>query len=143
MFLGEYQHSLDVKGRVILPVAFRGSIQGGLVLTKGQDNCLAIYPTEAWQRISDRLQESSRSNKKARDFLRVWYASARREDPDKQGRITIPEQLREFASLDREIAIIGVGDRAEIWDRERWERARGSAERVFTDLDESDPDLPF
>lgn len=143
MFLGEYQHSLDAKGRVILPSAFRGLIQDGCVLTKGLDACLAVYPTEEWQRISDRLSESSRSNRKVRDFLRVWYASARREVPDKQGRITLPEQLRGYAGLERDVTIIGAGDRAEIWDRQRWERMSADAERAYSDLSESDPDLNF
>lgn len=143
MFLGEYQHSLDAKGRVILPMAFRGAIQEGLVLTKGQDDCLAVYPTDEWQKTSDRLNDAVRSNKKSRQFLRMWYSSARREDLDKQGRITIPEQMREFAGLERDVTIIGAGERIEVWDRDRWERVRAEAERAYSDLSESDPDLPF
>ncbi|MGZ6528104.1 MAG: division/cell wall cluster transcriptional repressor MraZ, partial [Actinomycetota bacterium] len=89
MFLGEYQHSLDAKGRVILPSKFRALLASGCVLTRGLDNCLAVYPPGEWESVSSRLKEASQSSRPVRDFLRIWYASAIEEEPDKQGRITI------------------------------------------------------
>lgn len=143
MFLGEYQHSLDAKGRIILPSKFRGLLAGGCVLTKGQDSCLAVYPKEAWEERSARLREASRSNLGVRDFLRVWYASAVEEEPDKQGRVTVPEHLRRYANLERDVAVIGVGEHAEIWASDAWARRLETAERAFSELSESNPELPF
>ena len=134
MFLGEYQHSLDAKGRIILPSKFRGLLADGCVLTRGLDKCLAVYPPQEWESVSVRLRESSQSNRQVRDFLRIWYASAVEEEPDKQGRITVPEHLREYAGLEREVTVAGVHDHLEIWDRTKWRQqlheVEGSAEDV-------------
>ena len=134
MFLGEYQHSLDAKGRIILPSKFRGLLADGCVLTRGLDKCLAVYPPQEWESVSARLRESSQSNRQVRDFLRIWYASAVEEEPDKQGRITVPEHLREYAGLEREVTVAGVHDHLEIWDRTKWRQqlheVEGSAEDV-------------
>ena len=143
MFLGEYQHSLDAKGRIILPSKFRGLLADGCVLTRGLDKCLAVYPPQEWESVSARLRESSQSNRQVRDFLRIWYASAVEEEPDKQGRITVPEHLREYAGLEREVTVTGRGEFAEIWSRTAWGQRLSEGLPNYADLSESNPDLPF
>jgi MraZ protein len=143
VFLGEYQHSLDAKGRVILPARFRAPLAKGCVLTRGLDRCLALYPPDEWENVSARLREASQSNRRARDFLRIWYASAVEEEPDKQGRITVPEHLREYAGLDREVTVTGRGEFVEIWSRSGWAQRLAEGLPNYADLSESDPDLPF
>ena len=143
MFLGEYQHSLDAKGRIILPSKFRGLLADGCVLTRGLDKCLAVYPPQEWESVSARLWESSQSNRQVRDFLRIWYASAVEEEPDKQGRITVPEHLREYAGLEREVTVTGRGEFAEIWSRTAWAQRLSEGLPNYADLSESNPDLPF
>ena len=143
MFLGEYQHSLDAKGRIILPSKFRAPLADGCVLTRGIDKCLAVYPTHEWESVSSRLKEASQSNRGARDFLRIWYASAVEEEPDKQGRITVPEHLREYAGLEREVTVTGRGEFAEIWSRTAWAQRLSEGLPNYADLSESNPDLPF
>ena len=143
MFLGEYQHSLDAKGRIILPSKFRGLLADGCVLTRGLAKCLAVYPPQEWENVSARLRESSQSNRQVRDFLRIWYASAVEEEPDKQGRITVPEHLREYAGLEREVTVTGRGEFAEIWSRTAWAQRLSEGLPNYADLSESNPDLPF
>jgi len=143
VFLGEYQHSLDAKGRIILPSKFRGLLADGCVLTRGLDKCLAVYPPQEWESVSVRLRESSQSNRQVRDFLRIWYASAVEEEPDKQGRITVPEHLREYAGLEREVTVTGRGEFAEIWSRTAWAQRLSEGLPNYADLSESNPDLPF
>lgn len=143
MFLGEYQHSLDAKGRLILPVRFRARLAEGCVLTPGQDHCLYVYPGEEWEQVSEQLIQSRISSSKARAFTRFWFSGSTEEIPDKQGRVHLPEQLRGYANLDREVAVLGVGRRIEIWDRERWAAKRAEGEQEYADLGESDPDLPI
>jgi MraZ protein len=143
VFLGEYQHSLDAKGRIILPSKFRGLLADGCVLTRGLDKCLAVYPSQDWERVSSGLREASQSNRAARDFLRIWYASAVEEEPDKQGRISVPEHLRDYAGLEREVTVTGRGEFAEIWSRTGWAQRLAEGLPNYADLSESNPDLPF
>lgn len=140
MFLGEYQHALDVKGRVILPSKFRARLDEGCVLTKGQDHCLAVYPREVWDRKVAALSEARLTNSQVRNFSRFIFAGASDDGPDKQGRLFIPEPLRRFAGLDREVAVIGAGTHVEIWDRQAWERHQGATEGELSD---SSPELPW
>lgn len=143
MFLGEYQHSLDAKGRVILPSKFRARLSEGCVITPGQENCLYVYPHEEWERVSERLVGSRTASGKARAFSRFWFSGSTEEVPDKQGRVGIPEPLRTYAHLDRDVAVLGVGSRVEIWDRERWAQSKREGEQHYAALAEADPDLPF
>jgi len=143
MFLGEYQHSLDAKGRVILPSKFRARLEGGCVLTKGQDSCLVVYPREAWDRLAQRLSEARLSSQQARNFNRLIFSGASDDGPDKQGRVSIPEQLRIYAHLERDVAVIGAGAHVEIWDRAKWEEHRSRAEREYSEIAEADDNLPF
>lgn len=132
MFIGEYSHTLDAKGRVILPAKFRDGLGEKFVLTKGLDNCLFIYSMDEWKTFEDRLKTLPLTNKDARNFIRFFFAGAIECEVDKQGRILVSQNLREYASLIKDIVIIGVSTRIEIWDKEKWEN--------YTSQDNLDPD---
>jgi len=127
MFIGEYQHTIDTKGRVFMPVKFREKLGEKFVVTKGLDNCLFVYPNEEWQNLERKLRTLPLTSKEARAFIRFFFAGAAECEADKQGRILIPSNLREYASLVKEVAIIGVSTRVEIWNRELWEKYNGQS----------------
>ena len=116
MFLGTHEPRLDDKGRLILPAKYREELAGGLVITKGQERCLYAFPMEEFQRITEALRTAPVTAKAVRDYSRVFFASASDEVPDKQGRITIPPGLREYAGLTRDCVVVGANTRLEIWD---------------------------
>lgn len=120
MFLGTYFPRLDEKGRVFLPAKYRDELAEGLVITKGQERCLYVWPAEEFARIAHAVDTSPATDKAARDHARIFFASASDEVPDKQGRITVPPNLREYAALRRECAVIGASSRLEVWDAEAW-----------------------
>lgn len=132
MFLGTYAPRLDDKGRLILPARFRDALADGLVLTRGQENCLYVYPVEEFARVHEQLRRAPVTSKQARDFSRVLLSGASDEVPDRQGRITLPPALRTYAGLDRECTVIGAGDRAEIWDSAAWEAYLSVQEEKFS-----------
>ena len=125
MFIGEYGHSLDDKGRVIVPAKFRDRLAAA-VMTKGRDGCLCIYPQDEWSRVAEEAREMAKRGSNERQAARTFFAGATEAVPDKQGRVALPAHLREFAGLDREVIVAGVFSRLEIWDRDRW-LARASA----------------
>ena len=131
MLLGTHTPKLDDKGRLILPAKFRDQLASGVVITRGQENCLFVFSADEFARVSERIREAPLTSKQARDYLRVFLSGASDEVPDKQGRVTLPAILREYAGLDRELVIIGVGSRAEIWDARAWERYLNSTEKDF------------
>jgi MraZ protein len=120
MFLGTHEHSLDTKGRVILPSKFRDELADGAYITKVLDGCLAIYTAEEFQKVAREMQESAKRGATERNVVRSFAGGAAEVEPDKQGRITIPPHLRSFAGLEREVIIAGVFSRIEIWDAQRW-----------------------
>ena len=120
MFLGTYEPKLDDKGRVILPARFREDMEGGIVLTRGQEHCIYAFPAQEFEQMTVELRRAPLSSKQARDYIRVLLSGAYKEVPDKQGRITLPPDLRKYAGLDRELTVIGVGSRAEIWNSQAW-----------------------
>src|ERR1041385_1036254 len=120
MFIGEYGHSLDDKGRVIVPVKFRDRLAGA-VMTKGRDAVRCIYPQDEWERVATEAREMAKRGANERQAVRTFFAGATEAAPDQQGRVALPPHLREFASLDREVVVAGVFSRLEIWDRERWQ----------------------
>ena len=124
MFLGEYQHTLDSKGRVILPSAFREELEGGLVMTVGLDHCLTIHSRGGWEEVLEGLRALRTTDRRERMFARMLTASAQAEELDKQGRITIPARLREYANLAGNVAVIGADSRIELWNAEAWEAYR-------------------
>ena len=116
MFLGTYSPRLDEKARLILPAKFRAELADGLVLTRGQERCLYVFSEEEFARVHEQMRAAPLSSKQARDYIRVFLSGASDEVPDKQGRVTIPAALRSYAGLGKELAVIGAGSRAEIWD---------------------------
>jgi MraZ protein len=135
MFLGSYQHSLDPKGRVILPAVFREHLQEGLVMTVGHDHCLAVHPTTEWERVLESLNEMPVTGARQRAYGRMLTGLAFAEELDRQGRVTIPPKLREYAQLDKDVAVVGRNTYLELWDAQRWETYR---EEVIADFAETD-----
>ncbi|WP_130864330.1 division/cell wall cluster transcriptional repressor MraZ [Bacilliculturomica massiliensis] len=123
MLMGEYQNSIDAKGRMIVPSKFRDELGYKCVLTKGLDECLYIYPMEQWMKLQEKLATLPLSDAKARSFVRYFYASAVESEVDKQGRLTIPPGLRTYAHIDKELVTIGVLERVEIWSKQIYESA--------------------
>ncbi len=120
MFMGEYNHSIDAKGRVSVPAKFRESLGDTFVVSQGLDGCLFVFPMEEWKRFEEKLKTLPMSDKQARKFVRFFLAGAAEVEADKQGRVLLPSVLREFAGLEKEVVMVGVGARAEIWDKTRW-----------------------
>ncbi len=135
MFLGEHQHTLDAKGRVILPSRFRERLASGLVFVPSQDRCIDVYPLIAFERRVEELRSVPREDQRARSYLRVLLAGAHEEKPDSQGRVTIPGRLRDYAGLTRDLTVNGADEKVEIWDRELWDAYRQTAEEAFANLD--------
>ena len=123
MFMGEYNHIIDAKGRLIIPAKFREPLGEEFVLTRGLDGCLYIYPMDEWNAFEEKLRALPLTNKNARTFTRFFVAGATNCELDKQGRILIPAVLREFAGLDKDVVLVGVASRIEIWSKEKWEDA--------------------
>lgn len=123
MFMGEYNHTIDTKGRLIIPSKFREALGDEFVVTKGLDGCLFVYDNAEWQSFEAKLKALPLTNKDARQFVRFFLAGAAGVEVDKQGRILLPITLREFAGLDKEVVLVGVASRVEIWSREKWEAA--------------------
>jgi MraZ protein len=136
MFLGTHTPRLDEKGRLILPAKFRDELAEGLVLTRGQERCLYVFSAEEFGRVHDQMRQAPLSSRQARDYIRVFLSGASDEVPDKQGRITIPPALRQYAGLDREVVVIGAGTRAEIWSAPAWDEYLAAQETAFSETDE-------
>ena len=120
MFMGEYNHIIDAKGRLIIPARFRELLGEEFILTKGLDGCLSIYPMDAWKAFETKLRALPLTNKNARTFTRFFVAGATNCELDRQGRILVPQTLREFAGLEKEVVLTGNLDRIEIWSKEKW-----------------------
>lgn len=131
MFMGEYNHSVDAKGRLIIPAKFRESLGEEFVVTKGLDGCLFIYSEEEWKNIEETFRNTPLTTKDARKFSRFFFAGAANCELDKQGRILIPANLREFAGLEKDVVLAGVFNKIEIWSKERW-----MDEGNYDDMDE-------
>ncbi|CAN5147401.1 division/cell wall cluster transcriptional repressor MraZ [soil metagenome] len=140
MFFGTYTPRLDDKGRLFLPAKFRPRLEGGVILTRGQENCIYGWTPEAFSEFTDRVRNTPFTNKGGRDFLRMLFSGASNELPDKQGRISVPQVLRDWGRLDRECVVIGAMDRIEIWDAERWNEFSSGQETPFAEM--SDEVMP-
>jgi MraZ protein len=136
VFLGTHTPRLDDKGRLILPAKYREELAQGLVLTKGQERCLYVFPESEFGRITEALRTAPVTSKAVRDYSRVFFASASDEIPDKQGRITIPPALRDYAALQRDCVVIGANTRLEVWDAVAWETYLEQQEGVFSEASE-------
>ena len=136
VLLGTHTPRLDDKGRLVLPAKYRDELADGIVLTKGQDRCVVLWPAAEFANHAARLNEASRSNAGARAYLRVLFSSASDQTPDKQGRISLPANLREYAGVAGDVVIAGNGTTAEIWDPASWEQYLAEQESAFSGLDE-------
>jgi MraZ protein len=130
MFLGEFVHTLDGKGRLTIPAKFRADVDTSLVVTRGMDRCLAMFPMDEWEQLSSRVSDLPMTDRRARAFRRFLFASASKVSPDRQGRVLIPPRLREYAGLDGEVVVAGLNNYIEIWSTDAWQ---GERERVEGD----------
>ena len=126
MLIGEYQHSLDSKNRMIVPSKLREDLGNKFIITKGLDGCLYIYPAEEWQKLQEKLKTLPLSNRDARAFVRFFFAGACEVEMDKQGRGLIPQNLKEYAGIEKEIVSIGGLSRVEVWSKEKWNQYNDS-----------------
>jgi MraZ protein len=136
VFLGTHAPRLDDKGRLFLPAKFRDELADGLVITRGQERCLYVFPMAEFLRVAESLRAAPMTMKGVRDYLRVFTSGASDEVPDRQGRVTVPPALRQYAGLERDCAVIGAGTRVEIWDWQAWETYLAAQEQTFADLSE-------
>ncbi len=141
MFIGEYQHTVDNKGRIIMPSKFREGLGQNFIMTKGLDNCLFVYPTEEWERLEKKLRTLPLTNRNARAFIRFFFAGATECILDKQGRMLIPNNLREYAKLVKDVVIIGVAERIEIWAKEEWTNYNNDENLSYEDIAEKMAEL--
>ena len=131
MFMGEYNHTIDTKGRLIVPAKFRETLGEHFVITKGLDGCLFVYDNSEWELFEQKLKSLPITNKDARQFVRFFLAGAATVEVDKQGRILVPSVLREFAGIEKDVVMVGVGSRVEIWSKASWENTES-----FEDMEE-------
>ena len=143
MFMGEYNHTIDAKGRLIVPVKFREILGDNFIVTKGLDGCLFVYPSDEWTRFEEKLKGLPLTNKNARQFTRFFLAGAAACEVDKQGRILLPQVLREFASLEKDVVLVGVASRIEIWSRERWDESMNTYDGDMDEVAENMESLGF
>lgn len=132
-FLGTYQPKLDEKGRLILPAKYRARFAEGVILTRGQERCIFMLPVDEFERITDQFVDAPHTERSVRDHQRVFLSGAVDEQLDKQGRISIPQLLRTYAGLDREVAVVGAGRRIEIWDLAAWETYLATQEEQYAE----------
>jgi MraZ protein len=136
VFIGEYFHTIDTKGRVIVPSKFREDLGEKFIVTKGLDHCLFVYPQEEWKSLENKLKKLPLTSRDARAFVRFFFSGATECELDKQGRITIPTNLRKHGKLDKEVVTIGVSSRVEIWSKEQWELYNETADLSYDDIAE-------
>ena len=134
MFIGEYQHIIDDKSRIIMPSKFREDLGSDFIVTKGLDNCLFVYPKEEWEIVEGKLRSLPLTNRDARAFVRFFFAGASECELDNQGRIRLPAKLREHASIEKEAVIIGVATRLEIWSTEQWNQYNNDANLSYDEI---------
>ena len=137
MFLGEHQHTIDAKGRVVLPSRFRDNLVDGCFITKGQERCLFVFTPKQWDQEVERIRSLPRTDRRLRNYSRVFFAGALDQKPDKQGRIQIPATLRDYAGLQKEVFVVGVGERVEIWDSAKWQEITADADSEYADIEEA------
>ena len=143
MFMGQYNHSIDAKGRVIIPAKFRDKLGQSFVVTKGLDGCLYGYAEPEWKAFEEKLATLPITNKNTRQFTRFFLAGAAECEIDKQGRILLPQVLREFAGLEKEVVLIGSASKIEIWDEERFEASNSEFEGNMDEIAANMENLGF
>jgi MraZ protein len=136
VFLGTHAPKLDDKGRMFLPAKYREELAGGVVITRGQERCLFVFPREEFARITEKLRNAPMTDKAARDYMRVLFSGASDQLPDRQGRISVPAGLRDYAGLQRDCTVIGANARLEIWDTRAWNTYLAAHEDPFAEAAE-------
>ena len=134
MFIGEYTHNLDDKGRVAVPAKFREELRGGAVVTRGLDQCLTLYTKESWQQMAEKLSALPTTDQNARAFARLMLAGAMAVELDRAGRIVIPQYLRKFANLSGSVVVAGLYNRIELWNQKDWQAYQAKAETGASDI---------
>lgn len=134
MFFGEFQHGIDAKGRVIVPARFREELGEKFIVTKGITNCLFVFPPKEWESFAQKLRGLPTTDQTAQAFLRVLFAGAAECELDKQGRILLPSNLREYAGLVKDVMMLGTFTRVEIWNREKWEEYSQSTATIYDEI---------
>jgi MraZ protein len=136
MFIGEYQHALDEKGRLAIPVKFRRDLEKGAVVTRGLDHCLTVYTSQEWEKLATRLANLPMSSANTRAFARLMLAGAMDVSIDAQGRVVLPDYLREYAGLGKKVVLAGLYNRLEVWDSVKWEEFKSRSEVNSSDIAE-------
>lgn len=137
MFMGEFEHNIDTKGRIIIPAKFRQDLGAKFVVTRGMDGCLFGYPMDEWQIVYDKIKALPITKKDSRAFGRFFFAAAIECEFDKQGRINLPKTLIDYAKIQKKCEIVGVSNRFEIWSEERWNKYSNEAQENFNDIAEN------
>lgn len=135
--MGEYQHSVDAKGRLIIPSKFREGVGSSFVITRGLDNCIFGYPMDEWRKLEEKLKQLPMTKKDARAFARFFFSGATEVELDKQGRINIPANLASYAKIEKECVVLGVSSKIEIWAKDLWEDYFNEAEESFNEIAEN------
>ena len=144
LLLGTYTPKIDAKGRMALPAKFRSQLGQGLVMARGQERCRYLLPFDEFRRIASQIQRVTVGNKTAREYLRVFLSGAVDQQPDKQGRVLVPQMLRDYANLGSDVVVIGVGTRAELWNKDTWESYLAEKEEGYSDIaDDVLPEVEF
>ncbi|MFC1598342.1 division/cell wall cluster transcriptional repressor MraZ [Patescibacteria group bacterium] len=137
MFIGEYQHNVDEKGRMAIPTKFRADLSKGAVVTRGLDRCLFLYPTEEWEKLAEKLMKLPISQAKSRAFARLMLAGAMDVSVDRQGRVVLPEYLRKYAGMKKKVVVAGLYDRLELWDEIAWNKYKAATEKDSNEIAET------
>ena len=136
MFIGEYHHSIDDKSRMAIPAKFRDALKRGAVVTKGLDDCLVVYPQAEWKALADKVSQLPMSQANSRAFSRFLLSGAMDVELDKQGRMLLPDYLRQYAKMGRKVIVVGLHTRLEIWDEKQWEAYRAKTEEASIQIAE-------
>ena len=136
MFLGQYEHSLDSKGRLVMPRKFRDALEPGCVVTQGQENCLYVFPLDQWKVEVARVSRLPRTDRRARNYARSFFAGASDQTLDKQGRVQLTDKQRRFAGLQKDVTVVGVAERVELWATPSWESVAAEADEYFAGIEE-------
>lgn len=137
MFIGEYSHNVDEKGRLAIPTKFRADLSKGAVVTRGLDRCLFVYPMDEWEKLAEKLVKLPISQSKSRAFARLMLAGAMDVTPDKQGRVVLPEYLRDYAGISKKVVVAGLYDRLELWDEDSWATYKEATENDSNEIAEA------
>ncbi len=141
--MGEYSHALDEKGRITIPARLRDDLENHFVMTKGLDGCLFLYPMDEWRKMEERLKALPMTNANARAFQRLFLAGAQDVEVDRQFRVTIPPRLREYAEVVKDVVLVGVSSRVELWSQEKWQSYQQDAQQGYEDVAEKMVDFGF